>query len=407
MKSKREIAVLSTAMTNGAFAAMTGRSSFQCITKGLAALLMAFALVFGFASCSSDSDSEKEKVSASEPATNALSSLKAVDGFSNVFTVEYDGEYYLSDAVDSNLKTASELLSYLTKNIPAWKTAKESGAPLTINVSGAACSSIVAENATAGTSGYIYGRNFDWAEGSAIIVHTRPDNAYESVSTCHLGFITNDPEWTPSSDAEHDAVVLGSIYVPMDGMNEKGLYIANLQNDTEPTMQSAEGKKYVQTTVAIRYVLDKAATVEEALSFLKGINMCAVYAEDPEMVDYHFAIADNSGKSVVVEWIDGEMKTVESKIVTNHSLVNQHDDTDHGTFRRFESLKAEGEAANWKMTSSQIAASLEKVQQKHSVWSAVFEPGAKRITYYFRKASITDENKSTPIDYTKPVVVQF
>ena len=58
MKSKRELARSSRAMTNGAFTAMTGRSSFQRMIQGLAALLMALALVFGFASCKTESEEE-------------------------------------------------------------------------------------------------------------------------------------------------------------------------------------------------------------------------------------------------------------------------------------------------------------------------------------------------------------
>ena len=67
MKSKREIAVskqgrqampLRTAMTNGTRSAMTGRSSFQRITKGLAAFLMALALVFAVTSCKTESEEE-------------------------------------------------------------------------------------------------------------------------------------------------------------------------------------------------------------------------------------------------------------------------------------------------------------------------------------------------------------
>ena len=83
---------------------------------------------------------------------------------------------------------------------------------------------------------------------------------------------------------------------------------------------------------------------------------------------------------------------------------------------------------------------LYEVQQDSSLWSAVFEPSAKRITYYFRKANpmegITEpehtgdpndeefqnspyydeymeylnefyDAKRHPIDYATPVVVQF
>ena len=37
---------------------------------------------------------------------------------------------------------------------------------------------------------------------------------------------------------------------------------------------------------------------------------------------HHFAIADKSGKSVVVEYVDGEMLVTETNIVTNHYLAD-------------------------------------------------------------------------------------
>lgn len=35
---------------------------------------------------------------------------------------------------------------------------------------------------------YFFGRNYDWAECETMIVHTKPENGYESVSTCCLDF---------------------------------------------------------------------------------------------------------------------------------------------------------------------------------------------------------------------------
>ena len=34
-----------------------------------------------------------------------------------------------------------------------------------------------------------FGRNFDWEKGRAMIVHTVPENGYESLSTCDLDFL--------------------------------------------------------------------------------------------------------------------------------------------------------------------------------------------------------------------------
>ena len=379
------------------------------LSKFFAAVLSA-ALIISIASCKDSGSSGKEP--ASEPVTNAISTLKNVDGVPKVYTVEFDGEYYLDGAIDAELETAADLLAYLNKNIYYWKTAKEAGAPLTIDVQGSACSSIVAKNANSGTGGYIYGRNFDWDEGPAIIIHTMPDGGYESVSTCYVPFVSEDTNWAPTSDIENNAVSVAGIYVPMDGMNEKGLYIANLNDDiyasaSKPATDDA-AKKNVQTTVAIRYILDKAATVDEALNFLSSIDMIPVYADqetDTEPVyAYHFAIADNSGKSVVAEWIHGELKVTDTKIVTNFNIFN-HTDNLAGNCDRFDSLATAGGAANWEMTTAQVTEALKNVQHGHSEWSAVFEPSAKRVTYYFRGTSAT--NDKGPIDYTKPVVVQF
>ena len=239
-----------------------------------------------------------------------------------------------------------------------------------------------------------------------------PDGGYESVSTCYIPFITNDASWTPSSETVNDSVALAGIYVPMDGMNEKGLYIANLNDDIigKNTVPSDDlTKKNVQTTVAIRYILDNAASVEDAVKFLNKIDMFPVYeeqnTEDDPVYSYHFAIADNKGKSVVAEWLEGgELKVTETKVVTNFNIYKNNGNTS-GKCKRFDSLVNAGNAANWKMTSEQVKNALANVQQSHSEWSAVFEPCEKRVTYYFRGAAPQDEDK--PIDYTKPVVVQF
>ena len=376
----------------------------------LTALFLSLILAFSVMACQDSGESGSSDVT--EPFYYALNSLKAIDGIPNLYTVEFDGDYNLSNAINSELKTASELLNYLDSNVPLWKTAKESGAPLTIDVQGAACSSIVAENATSGTKGYIYGRNFDWEEGPAIIIHTMPKGGYKSVSTCYIPFVSNTQNWTPSSDIENNAVSIAGIYVPMDGMNEKGLYIANLNDSlraTESMPQTDDAnKKNIQTTVAIRYILDKAATVDEAVKFLSSKDMFPVYGDEDSdnyhVHAYHFAIADNKGKSVVTEWINGELKVTETKVVTNFNIYNAGNSLS-GHCDRFDSLIQAGNTANWKMTQEQVKEALKNVQQDHSVWSAVFEPGAKRITYYFRGSQAT--NAIGPVDYTKPVVVQF
>lgn len=375
------------------------------LTK-LTALLAALTLVF--ASCSNGTDDyskpeeTKQRPEPTEQGLGALQSLKAVEGFEHVYTVEYDGDYLLDDVISSNLKTSNELVTYLSTHIPSWKLAKESGIPLTINVSGAGCCSIAASNA-GNAGGKIFGRNFDYPNGTAMILHTMPYKGYESVSTSYPYFVTGNLWWEPAGNIVDDAISLGLIYAPLDGLNEKGLYISILQLDKEPTNQTDEGKNDVQTTVAVRYILDNAASVDEALEILRSFNMHNVFN-----TAYHYAIADNTGKSVVVEYINNEMKVKENvKVVTNHYLTDNVakplTNASPNSLTRYNAAYNAGEAVDWNMTPEQMRDALKAAKAIHdplddsfvSIWSAVFEPAAKKVTYYFRE------------DYTKHVEVTF
>ena len=82
----------------------------------------------------------------------------------------------------------------------------------------------------------------------------------------------------------------------MDGMNEKGVSIAVLTLDSEPTYQQT-GKPTITPTLAIRLVLDHAATTAEAVALLREYDMFASGGRD-----YHFYITDASGDGRVVEY---------------------------------------------------------------------------------------------------------
>jgi hypothetical protein len=162
-----------------------------------------------------------------------------------------------------------------------------------------------------------FGRNFDWAKGRAMIVHTVPEDGYESLSTCDLDFLGFGDDYTPDGSMQERIQTLAAIYVPLDGMNEKGLVIADLMaGDDEETHQKTD-KPDLTTTTAIRLLLDRAANVDEAVELLKQYDMNSSIG-----AAHHFSIADKSGKSVVVEYVNGEMLVAETNIVTNHYLAD-------------------------------------------------------------------------------------
>lgn len=166
------------------------------------------------------------------------------------------------------------------------------------------------------TAHSLMGRNYDWegADGCAIIIHTKPKNGYESYSTNWLNFMGFGENWKPEGFA-NQYMALAAVYVPLDGINEKGLCVADLINgDNEQTHQQTD-KADLTTSTAIRLLLDKAATVDEAIILLQQYDMNSAIG-----MSHHLAVSDATGRSVVIEYIGGEMIVTDTPAVTNHYL---------------------------------------------------------------------------------------
>lgn len=395
-------------------------------TKKLITSITALSLTLFFVSCSfnpsnkkkiqgntvseeTTKEEKKQKEVPTESSFNSLLSLKQLKDFKGVYTFEYNGDYQLDNLIKADLTDVEKLKAYLETNIELWKTAKEKGIEFTTQEVKPACTSIVA-NSSDGSGGKIYGRNFDydWPEDTVLIIHTIPYEGYESISTSFPIFLAGKFNWEPVYDESdialrNNAVAIGAIYAPMDGMNEKGFYISILEaGDEEQTAQNELGKNSVITSVAVRYLLDKADTVDTALELLRDVNMYSVFG-----TSYHFAMADSKGKSVVVEYVGNKMYVTETKVVTNHYISTEcgkaAPDAYNNTAMRFKVTMEAGNNANWYMTPEQIRDALESVKYSQyrtdglvkTIWSAVYEPEAEKITYYFRE------------DFTKPIVLSF
>ena len=161
------------------------------------------------------------------------------------------------------------------------------------------------------------GRNYDFKnDTSAMLVHCTPKDGYSSVAFAALDNVSaNQPE----ANLKKRLATLTAPFICLDGMNEKGVSIAVLTLDSEPVHQDT-GKPTIATTLAIRLVLDRAATTQEAVDLLRGYDMFASSGRD-----YHFYITDASGDGRVVEY-DCESSTRElvdtkSEAVTNFFIL--------------------------------------------------------------------------------------
>lgn len=308
-------------------------------------------------------------------AANSIEKLE--DG---LYSMEYRGDYgfdeFLAEGgADSDAALADYLVSFLSHGF--YKVDSE------VQTGDFGCSTICTkdENGTV-----FFRRNYDWEECRAIIVHTVPDDGYESISTCCLDFLGFGEEYIPDGSMIERMQTLAAIYVPLDGMNEMGLMVADLMaGDDEETHQRTD-KADLTTTTAIRLLLDKAANVDEAVELLKKYDMNSSIGSA-----HHLSIADATGKSVVVEYVNGEMLVTETKVVTNHYLADceKQGVGSEQSHIRFDTLSA----CTGAYDEMGVRDLLESVAQKNypqsvgdyekTMWSIVYCPEGLCADFYF------------------------
>lgn len=229
---------------------------------------------------------------------NEISTINTIEKLDDntLYSMEYKGDYGFDEFLETGANNDKELVDFVTKRLLK-------GLPLEFNVPDLGCSTF---RAVTSDGDEIFGRNFDLTYAPAMVVKTKPDNGYASISTVNLSVLGYNETKLPDSFTK-SIISLAAPYAPFDGMNEKGVSIGVLLIPTEVTNQQSD-KVDITTTTAIRLVLDKAANVDEAIDLLKQYDM-----HSSANSSYHFQIADASGNSAVVEYIGDEMSIVKQE----------------------------------------------------------------------------------------------
>ncbi len=245
------------------------------------------------------------------------------------------------------------------------------------------CSTISVEN---GEGGYYFGRNFDWNKCDAMMVASYPSDGYASFSTVNVDFIRQGAGLA-SHFLSDEMLTVAALYAPLDGMNEKGLCVSvNMIQDSDTIAQNTE-KPDITTTTAIRLLLNRAADVDEAVELLRQYDF---HASMGYMV--HLAIADGTGRSAAVEYVNNEMNVIETPILTNFYL-SEGEKNGIGTSQshtRFEILEQTLEERPV-MDSGQVRDALSSVSKgnfgefESTEWSVVFDQSALTAEYYHRE----------------------
>lgn len=205
------------------------------------------------------------------------------DGY-NIYTMTVKYDYDVQNIIDSGFSDTEEYVQATVKEaLPLL--------PVKIKLPSYGCSTYRAENAEGQA---IMGRNYDFKlDTSCMIVTCIPENGYKSIACAALNNMGADDAL---GSMKSKMACLAAPLSCLDGVNEKGVSIAVLTLDSEPTDQRT-GRERITASLAIRMVLDTCATTEEAVDLISKYDMYAVNGRD-----YHLFITDASGDSRVIEY---------------------------------------------------------------------------------------------------------
>ena len=314
------------------------------------------------------------------PLVKGAASVQKLD--EGLYYMEYQGDDGFAGLMESGGgRTASELVDYVLKFLS--KGYYNPPAPTPVNaVYG--CSALTVRTPD---DGVLMGRNFDFSSATGIILHTVPKNGYETITTFNSDFFGFGDNWLPEGFT-NQYMALAGLFFALDGINEKGLAIADLMAGDAVETHQDTGKPALTTTSTICYLLKNAATVDEALELLRGVDMHSDIG-----AAHHYAISDASGKSVVVEYVDNEMVVVDSPAVANHYLCEAKLNVGLAEYdHRYEQLCERFEETGGTMDPDQLTTAIESVSQPAqgeaflgTAWTVVMDLTNPSVTYYSRR----------------------
>lgn len=379
--------------------------SFFLITLALVSLFLA--------SCSKDIDQPTSTSNPSKYITDPdkrkmITSLNDLDG-GRIYTMNYTEDYQLQAAIDAS---TTDINSF-TKCVSNLLFDVKSSTKLTF---GTGCSTFAAT--LSGSGKYLMGRNCDYCHTengkevaiALIVVFTSPKDGKKSVGFVDSYFLGLRKGFYTDGTTDLSSLMFAP-YLIVDGMNEDGLAFSTLALDGMPTDQKEVGKQDIYVSVAMRAMLDRCSTVDQAIEFLKGYNM---HMTTSESFSLHFMLADANGKYAVVEWSFKDPTSVDETTVpdyfvtmkadTNRYVTNFYVDprlkdcmygglSSHGR-DRYNTMRDAMNLYSYQLTEQQAASLLEAVSQdpdpqkltSHTQWSNIYNLSDRTV-----KTSILQE----------------
>jgi hypothetical protein len=294
--------------------------------------------------------------------TRTIASLRRVEG--NLYSMRFYGDY------SNDLAGQSTSLGYSHPQAPSPSD------PLNCSLF-----SVFGDS-----SDYLLGRNFDNPAGwkcLTLMTWSDPSFGYASLTPVRLrdiGFgISTDFDELPF--AQKRLLIRTIDYCP-DGINEYGL-VMGLANVTPQSYTPDPNKGLISCTQWVRKVLDYAKTVDEAAEITSRYNIANSGPPNSSTLDVHAIVADSSGRSIILEPADGEMKVIPNtglwQVMTNIPVYNVPLDELLSGCWRYDRIYARLLLHNGILNANDSMSLLSEIANIWTEWSTVYDISHRKI----------------------------
>lgn len=231
-----------------------------------------------------------------------------------------------------------------------------------------------------GPDGPLFARNYDFEFGEALVV-INPRGLSRVSATAELASPA-PARWT----SRFGSVTFNQFGVgfPTGGINERGLVVELMWLDGTQ-YPAADARPTVTTLEFIQYLLDRSATLDEAMESARAVRIAG-------RTPLHFLVSDAAGRTAAVEFLGGQLVIHRDAQLPVRALANDRydrslaalqssrpDAADRSSLARF--VRAAGEAQSRK-TPAQAFEVLDSVAQPGAThWQIVYQMAPRTIQW--------------------------
>lgn len=162
------------------------------------------------------------------------------------------------------------------------------------------------------TNTYMKGRIYNSYNVPILMVTAKPENGYKSWNIIDMSDVGLQSQQEIDAWFNNSFQTVAATYCVSEGINSE-LFSASL---ISCPVAECDDTSLVNITpfMAVRLMLDRAATVDSAIDLLKG------YDIDFSSGAYHFFISEKHGNSAIIEYIDGKMSITYTASNIHHQI---------------------------------------------------------------------------------------